>query len=142
MPSINPKAKGAGYERELAHYLSDALGFKVWRTCVSTKFGDQHQGNHDLDGLPLISVEAKRKERLNFHEAYAQAKKNAATNHMPGVMTRRNRTPTGQSLVVLSLDDFLRLYGALLSVEGITPSPENANERSLQQDHEHPAVCG
>lgn len=118
------KQKGDGYERELAHYLSDALGIDVTRTPLSgggmtAKFGPQMA---DLSGTPDIWIEAKRTETFRPRAAIEQAERGIASrscSDLAVVMNRQNRQKTGDSLVVLRLDGFLRLYRGYLKSEGI-----------------------
>lgn len=108
--------KGSAYERELAAFFSETLDLPVFRSRLSTRF--EGGGNSDLHGLPALAVEAKRVERLDFRRAYRQAATNASSGEIPCVVTRTSRTPTGQSLVVLSLEDFMQLYSDFLRAKG------------------------
>lgn len=114
MSSSSPR-KGKTYERELAKYFSENLGITVFRSCLPQKFDGS--GNCDLLGLPQLAVEAKRVETLRWRDAYAQAKRNAAPDEIPIVVTRCSRVATGDSTVMLSLDDFLIFYRAFLASE-------------------------
>lgn len=105
--TVNGRTKGAVGERELAAVLREA-GFTARR-------GQQFSGaNGDPDvvaDIPGVHIECKRVERLNIHQAYTQAVRDAGPSFkIPTVMHRRNRTPW---LVTLSLKDFL----ALMKVE-------------------------
>ena len=73
-------------------------------------------------GTPLLHIEAKRVERLNFLEAMAQAERSLAKSRgpeVPVVINRRNRMTTDDSLVVMRLKHWRILYLALLNREGI-----------------------
>lgn len=120
MPRLkSPKQKGDRYELELAAYFNQALfdGREVvTRAPLSgggRSWGALRGGGSDLLGVPGLHVEAKRTERFSPHEAMAQARRSIASNphtsDTPVVITRRNRTPTGKSLAVLELDDFLAI---------------------------------
>lgn len=101
---MNSKAKGGRGERELAAELR-SYGYNAER-------GQQFQGgpdSPDVKGLPGIHIECKRVERLNLHEAYNQAVRDAKGLKIPAVFHRRNR---GRWMVTLSLDDFMRIYKA------------------------------
>jgi len=78
-------------------------------------------GGADLLGVPDLFVEAKRVERLNFHDALRQAERNIEKTKSPDapvVINRKNRMATGESLCLLRLDDFLKYYKAYLKQEG------------------------
>lgn len=102
--SLNSKRKGGAGERELAAILRE-YGYDAHR-------GQQFAGgpdSPDVKGLPGIHIECKRTERLNIHEAMAQAVRDAAGEKMPAVFHRRNR---GRWLVTIHLDDFMEIYKA------------------------------
>jgi hypothetical protein len=116
------KEKGRAFERELAEYLSTCLGIPVHRTPMSgaiplhglkTNAGG---GWGDLLGIPGVCIEAKRVENFRIHAAYEQAAKAAAPDETPIVITRRNHQKTGESYVVLALDDFLPMLSHYLFV--------------------------
>lgn len=100
---INSKRKGNRGENEIAHILQ-GYGF-------DTKRSQQYTGGGvdtpDVSGLPGIHIEVKRTERLNVHEAMAQAVRDAAGERIPAVFHRRNR---GRWLVTMHLDDFMEIY--------------------------------
>lgn len=133
------KNKGDGFERELAHYLSDALGLKVTRTPLSgggmtSRFGPQMA---DLTGTPDIWVEAKRTETFRPREAMAQALKGLASQgspDMPVIVNRQNRQKTGEGLAVLRFDDFIRLYRGYLISEGILDGPDSRTPAGAGSD--------
>ena len=105
------KQKGDGYERELAEYFNKMMhgGDKVvTRTPLSG--GGIHTGKGDLEGLRYLSVEAKRTERFTPGPAMEQATAAAGDTKIPVVITRRNRVKTGDSWVMLKLDDFIPMY--------------------------------
>lgn len=75
----------------------------------------------DILGTPLLHVEAKRVERLNFYEALEQAERSiqhTQSRDMPVVINRRNGMTTGDSLVAMRLDHFLDFYCFYLSAKG------------------------
>lgn len=110
------RAKGAVFEREVAAYFNETLGLESRRTSVTTGFISG--GNCDLSGLPDLSPECKRVERLDFRGAMTQAIRNARGTTMPVVLTRRNREPLPDGLAVLRIADFQKLYRAYLLLEG------------------------
>lgn len=107
------KRKGDDYERELAAYINEHIGIQSFRAPLSGGGKVGMVGGTDILGAPGLFIEAKRVERLNFHDALRQAEGNIAKTRspdMPVVVNRRNRETTGKSLVLLRLDDFLKLY--------------------------------
>lgn len=121
------KKRGDDYERELAAYINEKTGISCFRAPLSGGGKVGMVGGTDILGAPELFIEAKRVERLNFHEALRQVEANIGktTSEDSGlVVNRRNREPTGRSLVLLRLDDFLRFYRGYLRDEGI-----------IQEDH-------
>jgi hypothetical protein len=139
----SPKSKGDTYERELAAYLNVRLfdGREiVTRTPLSgggRSWGILKGGDSDLTGLPGLHVEAKRTERFTPYEAMAQAIRSITSrphsSDIPVVVTRRNRMPTGESLVVLRLDDFLPLLALLYGVAVSEPPHEKQGRPEAHQ---------
>ena len=119
MPGSSPKRKGDGYERELAKYFNEKIfngDDKVQRAPLSGGGAVKSSGGSDLKNTPYIYVEAKRTEKFQIHQSMRQVEENikiSNSNDMPIVITRRNRTETGDSLCVLKLDDFLSMYKLL-----------------------------
>lgn len=124
MPRLkSPKAKGDAYERELAHYLADALGISVISRAPLSGGGRNVTGggSADLVGLPGVWVEAKRTERFSPYAALEQADRGRLASNCPDfplIVSRRNRMRTGESLAVLRLDDLIPLLRAWLRQEG------------------------
>mgnify|MGYP006156322385 FL=1 len=118
-----PKRKGDGYERELAKYFNEKVfdgEDKVQRAPLSGGGAVKSSGGSDLKNTPYIFVEAKRTEKFQIHQSMRQVEDNieiSKSNDMPIVITRRNRTETGDSLCVLKLDDFLKMYQLLITKE-------------------------
>lgn len=135
------KAKGDAYEREIAHYMNDRLfggREQVYRAPLS---GGGRQfvsggGSADLIGTPEVWVEAKRTEKFQPYAAMEQAEtgiRGKRAPEKPVVISRRSRVATGDSLVVMRLDDWLDLYAALLSQVGFRiEEKEHGNETSKQ----------
>ena len=103
MGKINSKNKGAAYERELSHLLSDN-GFEARR-------GQQYCGaNGDADVISPdfpFHIEAKRVEKLNLYQAMTQAIGDAAkTDKPPCVIHRKNNS---ESLFTCKLTHLLKL---------------------------------
>ena len=100
--AINSRDKGARNERLLANKLKE-LGYEARR-------GQQFSGaNGDADvvGLDGIHIECKAVERLNIHEAMAQAINDAREGEAPAVFHKKNRTGW---LVTTRLEDFMKIY--------------------------------
>lgn len=128
MAGRRPSDRGKRYERELADYLTTTTGHVVRRTSITQQIFDRRRGNPDLIGLPLLALEAKRVENLNFRAALRQSARNAAPGELPVVITRRDRESTGESVVFLHLDDFLHLYNLALTAAGLVPKPPHSDD--------------
>ena len=119
----SPKRKGDGFERELAYYFNQRCGTDAYRTPLSGGGRRDLAPTADITGLPELFVEAKRVERLNFHDALSQAERNhqrsGAEEDITVVVNRRNRQTTGESLCLLRLDDLIRLYVVYLHSIGV-----------------------
>lgn len=129
------KQKGDNYERELAAYINEKTGIESFRAPLSGGGNVGMSGGADLLGVPELFVEAKRVERLNFHDALRQAERNIDKTRSPDapiVINRKNRMATGDSLCLLRLDDFLKFYKAYLKQQGfIETSDVDANKEVL-----------
>jgi len=115
------KQKGDAYERELASYINDITGLQSFRAPLSGGGKVGMVGGADLLGTPDIFVEAKRVERLNFHDAMRQAETNidkTKSDASPIVINRKSRMKTGDSLCLLRLDDLLKFYRSYLKEKG------------------------
>ena len=121
------KAKGDAFERELAEHMNGILFpnspvKRIHRTPLSGSFSvHKGVGSADLTGTPMLWVEAKRVERLNFHEAMAQAERGTASCgrvDMPVVINRRSRQSLEDATVALKLSDFMKLYHVFLKAHG------------------------
>lgn len=99
---MNSREKGAKGERELANLLKE-YGYK-------TRRGQQFcglNGDADVIGVPGLHIECKRVERLNIHDAMAQAKRDARAGESPAVFHRKNNKPW---LVTVEIETFMALY--------------------------------
>ena len=117
------KNKGDGYERELAAYINEQTGIGTASRAPLSGGGVVGilSGGADLLGVPELFIEAKRVERLNFHDAMRQAERNIEQTQSPDipvVINRKNRMPTGRSLCLMRLDDLLFFYKYFLKAEG------------------------
>lgn len=104
MARINSRTKGAVGERELAEFLRER-GHTARR-------GQQFKGGVDspdivCETLPGFHLECKRVEAGNLYKWLAQSKRDAGSK-VPLVVHRRNRQ---EWVVILPLEDFLKLYG-------------------------------
>ena len=101
---INSKKKGKGGELEWSR-VCRAEGYDVRRT---SQYCGQTGDASDCIGLPGIHQEIKRVEKLNVHDAVAQAVRDSTgKNELPIVAHRRNNT---QWLVTMRAEDWFRLY--------------------------------
>lgn len=117
------KTKGDKYERELAAYINEKTGLESFRAPLSGGGKVGMTGGADILGTPELFIEAKRVERLNFHDAMRQAEKNldiTKSHSSPIVINRKSRMNTGDSLCLIRLDEFLKFYVAYLRLEGLT----------------------
>lgn len=101
---MNSSRKGSRGELELLHLL-EGQGLACHRN------DQRYIGGKNNPDISLIingqryHVECKRKERLNLHEAYAQAVGDVSSDSVPVVIHRRSREPW---MITLSLTDFLK----------------------------------
>jgi hypothetical protein len=126
------KAKGREYEHELANYFNDKLYMDTSRALLSGSWsgGD----GADLQGTPHIHVEAKRTEAINIKAHLRQAKgavDKRGSKSIPVVITRQNRMATGDSIVALRLQDFVKLYGSYLVLQYDAEEIGNVDEDKL-----------
>jgi Holliday junction resolvase len=118
------KNKGSTFEREIASYLNETMGLESRRALLSG--GGRNDGGADLDGTPLIHVEAKRTETFSPYAAMVQAETaigkaigKAKDKVMPVVIQRRNNVATARSLVVMRAEDWVKMYAAYLQAKGV-----------------------
>ncbi len=130
--TTSSKRKGDTYERELAAYINEKTGLNTAHRAPLSGGGKVGMsGGADILGVPSLFIEAKRVERLNFHDALRQAERNIDKTNSPEkpiVINRKNRMPTGESLCLMRLDDLLVFYCAYLKLHGIVcedPKPED-----------------
>ena len=104
---MKSKKKGSAGERELLSILAEA---------GAAQRNDQRYvggvDNPDISfqmGGNRFHVECKRAEKFNAYAAMDQAQRDANGHAVPIVAHRRNRRPW---LVILTLEDFLRLMGS------------------------------
>jgi hypothetical protein len=116
---VNSIQKGKRGERQLAKALQSHG--------VAARRGQQFKGGDDspdvIHEIPWVWFEHKFVERLSLYEAYAQAVRDAPANKMPVVSHKRKRKPI---LVILSLDDFMKLRLSLPYLLGEKPLNEHA----------------
>jgi|TARA_Y100000294_G_scaffold123060_1_gene114431 hypothetical protein len=126
------RAKGHAFERELAKFFRDHTGLEVHRTCLTQQFHDRAQGQEDLTGLPHLSIEAKRVEKLDFPGALRQAQANSPPDAIPVVINRRNRQKIEDAYTLIRLEDFIELYLAWLNSTS-DPKPKQTAEALRKQ---------
>ena len=102
--AINSKRKGAEGERSLARKLKE-YGYDTRRSVQYNGKAEEVQA--DLLGLPNIHIECKRVEKLNIHNAMAQAIHDAKDGELPTVFHRKNNC---EWLVTMKLEDWVKLY--------------------------------
>lgn len=97
---VNSKQKGKRAELALSHKLNE-LGFNTRRTA---QYNGKEQGSlADLVGIPNVHIECKHNERLNIHDAMAQADRDCADGDTPMVFHKKNNKPW---LVTMHLEDW------------------------------------
>lgn len=96
--------KGSTGEKELVGLLQDSGYTDVVQPPQPT-----YGRRPDVEGLPGIHVEVKRREKINLYEATAQAERDSVKfrDGLPTVFWRKNRKGW---LVTMPLEDWLRLY--------------------------------
>lgn len=102
---MNVKRKGSAGERELAEILRGAGIRAVRNDQIFTGGRENPDIAAEIAGQKL-HVEVKRQEKLNVHEAVAQAVRDAAAGTLPIVAHRRNRE---QWLVTIPLEPLMVL---------------------------------
>ena len=101
---MNSKAKGTRGEVELAKVLREH-GYPCRR---SQQYAGKTEDSADVVGLPYVSIECKRTERLQLDDAMAQSMRDAKeSGRKPVVMHRRNN---GHWMCTMLLDDWIVLY--------------------------------
>lgn len=80
--------KGHSGERELAKLLGGKLGMDIARNLEQPR-----SGGADLFGLPGISVEVKRQEKMNINAWWQQACDQVCSGRVPVLAYRRNHQP-------------------------------------------------
>ncbi len=132
------KQKGDKYERELAAYINEHTSLNSFRAPLS---GGGHvglSGGADILGAPDLFIEAKRVERLNFHDAMRQAETNiekTESKDVPIVINRKNNMKTGDSLCLIRLDAFLVFYRSFLREGGFVKDEGRDEEVSILQEN-------
>ena len=103
---INSRSKGKRGELELVRLIKEN-GYEARRTAqYCGKTGEAA----DVIGLPGISVECKRVEKLNIYDAIAQATRDAESagrGDLPAVFHRKNNCPW---LVTMTSEGFFKIY--------------------------------
>lgn len=101
MPGKHSRAKGAGYEREIANFLK-SYGYDAKR---SGQYQSQSSdAAPDVSGFPPFWVECKRMKRIVIHGWMQQAIESSQPADIPIVICRGDGK---SSLVVIDLEDFM-----------------------------------
>ena len=102
------KDKGARFERQVARLFRE-YGIDAHRTA-------QYRGNTgaagDVEGIPLIHVEAKHQERMRLYDWMDQSVSDAnaeGLGNLPIVVHKSNNKPV---LVTMRFEDWVLLYKA------------------------------
>lgn len=106
--SASQRTKGAVYEREVMKAFSTAFGREFKRN-----IGQARDGGNDGDVGPLVLEMKRRKSLKTFMDWYRQAQAAVTGDRLPIVVMRED---AGESMVLLSLVDFIRL--TRLELEG------------------------
>jgi hypothetical protein len=100
---MNSRAKGKRAELEVVK-LWTAGGFDCWRTPNSGAF---HHARGDINGVPGLHQEVKRREQVRMLDWIEQAEKDCPPHDIPVVIWRTSRNPWR---VDLDLDEFIALW--------------------------------
>lgn len=103
---INSRDKGARFERKVAELFKE-WGYPAFRTA-------QYEGKSgncaDVEGVPLIHIEAKAQERMELYKWMEQADRDNNANKdkkKPVVIHKANNKPI---LVTMHFEDWIDLY--------------------------------
>ena len=102
--AINSRTKGAVGEREAAGMFREH-GYDAHRTA-------QHcgmTGVADVEGIPYVHLEVKRRENLNLYDAISQAVRDHRKDELPTVMWRKNNCDW---LMTMRFEDWIEMYKA------------------------------
>lgn len=148
MPSAKGmKQKGDKFERELAAYINDLYGrtednaLAVRAPLSGGGAINTLAGGADLNGPPLLHVEAKRVEKLSFPAAMEQAETSLSktgASEIPVVINRRNRQSTAKSYALVRLDALLYLHSFAMEALGYVRSFEADQARHQLVKSIHP----
>jgi hypothetical protein len=94
------RTKGAGFEREICHVLSESLGGKFTRNLDQVR-----DGGGDIM-LPGYLIECKRRARISIYEWMEQATKACNAEQKPIVIARADNK---DALAIMRLEDFILL---------------------------------
>jgi len=117
--AVNSRSKGKRGELEAAGKFRD-YGYDTHRTA-------QHcgmTGVADIEGVPYIHLEVKRRENLNLYDAISQAVRDHREGELPTVMWRKNDS---EWLMVMRFDDWMKLYQAYEMSENETKEVREAD---------------
>lgn len=119
----NSRDKGARAEREASAEWERLFGVQMRR---SQQYCGRSDESDDIVGQPGVSIEVKRRERLNLAEAIKQCAADAKEGNVPIVLHRSNGNPW---LVTVRLDDLPQLANVLfLTLAGIGKTKAEGEE--------------
>lgn len=103
---INSKDKGARFERRVAELFKE-WGYKAFRTA---QFEGKSGNCADVEGVPLLHIEAKHQERMELYKWMEQADRDnnaSKIKKVPVVIHKANNKPI---LVTMHFEDFIQMY--------------------------------
>ena len=93
--------KGSDFERAVAKVLTDCLGTDVQRVLLSGV-----RGEGDIQGIPAVHIECKRREQTRINEWYEHERGKANGKPM-AIIHKKSREPI---FVTMTLDDWMSLF--------------------------------
>jgi len=108
MAGVNSRNKGKQGERDIANIIYYATGINMERNLSQSA-----KGGHDLNGIPGISIEVKRQEKLAINTWWKQTIRQALdADSIPILVYRQNRKPwifvVGTTRTTMTQADFLK----------------------------------
>ena len=102
----NQKVKGDRWERVVLAYLQTQHDAKLQRT----KAGMTHDVG-DISGDHLVAYECRDRKRIDYAQSALDARRHAeeAGKAIGVAIIKRPRKPAGEAIVVMTLDDYLKL---------------------------------
>ena len=104
---INSKQKGAAFERTVALMFRENGIINAHRTA---QFSGKTGQAADVEGIPLVHVEAKAQEKMRLYDWMNQSIRDSEAEgkgNLPIVVHKANRKDV---LVTMRFDDWMKLY--------------------------------